>query len=174
MPFFWGNSILDCFGFSQVMPLIKAQVTSSPFRCFSSTHRLKLVRSSCALCVGRLQQRLYRARRADAPAAFRGMCVAHWSVALWKFLNPSLPSTPCLDAPLLASRIRFSLFLYFLCVHVGRSLRLVRSMNTASFPVMRAFIRVGSAVGALCPTIANDALKLRVLLLPFVFTRREE
>jgi hypothetical protein len=47
-------------------------------------------------------------------------------------------------------------------------------MSTASFSVMRAFIRVGSAVGALCPTIANDALKLREVLLPsFVFTRRE-
>ncbi len=54
-----------------------------PHRIFSS-HRLKLERSTCALCVGRLQQRLYRARRTSAPAILRDMLVAHWSVALWK------------------------------------------------------------------------------------------
>ena len=57
--------------------------STRPHRIFSS-HRLKLERSTCALCVGRLQQRLYRARRTSAPAILRDMLVAHWSVALWK------------------------------------------------------------------------------------------
>jgi hypothetical protein len=70
-------------------------------------HRLKLERSSCALCVGRLQQRLYCARRTTAHAALQGVPVAYWSEALWKFFilltSPIHFQPPLFAVPLLAS-----------------------------------------------------------------------